>query len=196
MVQVSIIGLMAGLIASSIPAPELLGNEDLFPRVPQPTPETPVVSPSMPVSPSPAPANVLPTTPPVAADRRIEISLSRRRLTLFQGRQALKTYPVAVGKSGWQTPLGQFQVRQMFENPPWRNPFTGVVIPGGTGDNPLGRRWIGFWTDGKNWVGMHGTPKPSSVGQAASHGCIRMFNRDIEELFTKVAIGTPVKVVK
>jgi lipoprotein-anchoring transpeptidase ErfK/SrfK len=188
MLQLPATSFLVSLIALSIPAPELLGNEDLFPRAPQPTQETPSV-----ISPSPPP---FAPSPSVSTDLRIEINLTRRRLTLFQGKQTLKVYPVAVGKSGWETPLGQFQVRQMYENPPWRNPFTGEVIPGGSGDNPLGRRWIGFWTNGKNWVGMHGTPKPGTVGQAASHGCIRMFNRDIEELFTKVAIGTPVRVVR
>jgi lipoprotein-anchoring transpeptidase ErfK/SrfK len=196
MLQLPVASLMASIIAFSIPAPELLGNEDLFPRSPQPELEAPnLPSPSSsPVAPTPIPSTI--PTPAIRTDLRIEINLTRRRLTLYQGQQTLKVYPVAVGKSGWETPLGQFQVRQMYENPPWRNPFTGEVIPGGSGDNPLGRRWIGFWTNGKNWVGMHGTPKPSTVGQAASHGCIRMFNRDIEELFSKVAIGTPVRVVR
>lgn len=192
MLSLPIGSLLSSLVLLAIPAPELLGNEDLFPRLPQPEPETPSL-PSLGPSSSPAPPA---PTPVIRTDVRIEISLTRRRLTLYQGQQTLKVYPVAVGKSGWETPLGQFQVRQMYENPPWRNPFTGEVIPGGSGDNPLGRRWIGFWTNGKNWVGMHGTPKPGTVGQAASHGCIRMFNRDIEELFGHVAIGTPVRVVR
>lgn len=126
---------------------------------------------------------------------RLEISLSRRKVTLYQNNNPIKTYPVAVGKAGWETPKGNFQVRQMLQNPKWINPLTGEAILGGDPENPLGRRWIGFWTDGTNWVGLHGTPTPNSVGQAVSHGCVRMHNKDIEELFTKVSPGTPVTVV-
>jgi lipoprotein-anchoring transpeptidase ErfK/SrfK len=83
------------------------------------------------------------------------------------------------------------------KNPTWINPLKkGISIPGGDPENPLGRFWIGFWTDGKNWIGFHGTPNQKSVGTAASHGCIRMYNKDVEELFKKVSLGTEVKVVK
>ncbi|MFQ3679539.1 MAG: L,D-transpeptidase, partial [Pseudanabaenaceae cyanobacterium] len=68
------------------------------------------------------------------------------------------------------------------------------VIPAGDPENPLGDRWIGFWTDGKNWSGFHGTPNPRSVGTAASHGCLRMFNEDIRELFGWVSTLTVVEV--
>ncbi|MBW4656064.1 MAG: L,D-transpeptidase [Kaiparowitsia implicata GSE-PSE-MK54-09C] len=125
----------------------------------------------------------------------IEIHLGDRRLTLYQGDTAIKQYPVAVGREGWQTPTGEFEVTQMIPDPAWQHPFTGDVILGGTPENPLGRYWIGFWTDGTNWVGMHGTPNPETVGTAASHGCIRLYNQDIEELFALVQPGTPVVVV-
>lgn len=125
---------------------------------------------------------------------RLEINLNRRRVTLFQGHTLIKSYPIAVGRPGWETPVGEFKVKQMFKDPPWMHPFKGFVIPGGAADNPLGRYWIGFWTDGKNWIGMHGTPNPESVGRAVSHGCIRMYNQDIEELFARVGPGTPVIV--
>ncbi|WP_298615923.1 L,D-transpeptidase [uncultured Thermosynechococcus sp.] len=133
---------------------------------------------------------------PRAAPLHLEISLSRRQLTLYRGQTPLRRYPVAVGRPGWETPVGTFQVRQMIRDPAWKNPFSGVVIAGGHPQNPLGRRWIGFWSDGKNWVGLHGTPNPESVGQAVSHGCVRMYNRDIEELFEKVQLGVPVIVVR
>lgn len=107
----------------------------------------------------------------------------------------LGSYPVAVGREGWQTPVGSFEVREMIADPVWMNPFTRQLTPGGDPSNPLGRFWIGFWTDGTNWVGMHGTPNPESVGQAASHGCIRLYNNDIQALFSQVTIGTPVNVV-
>lgn len=128
---------------------------------------------------------------------RLEIKLSRRRLTVYRGGTAIKSYAIAVGRPGWETPVGTYKVRQMFRNPTWLHPLKkGISIPGGDPENPLGRYWIGFWTDGKNWIGFHGTPNPKSVGTAASHGCIRMYNKDIEELFQKVSLGVEVKVVK
>jgi hypothetical protein len=125
---------------------------------------------------------------------RLEVSISKRKVTAFHGEIPLKTYPVAVGRQGWSTPIGNHQVLQVIEYPAWQNPFTGDVIPSRDPDNPLGDRWIGFWTDGKNWSGFHGTPNRSSVGQAASHGCIRMYNEDIRELFSQVSKGTIVRV--
>ncbi|HBB33560.1 MAG TPA: L,D-transpeptidase [Cyanobacteria bacterium UBA8803] len=131
----------------------------------------------------------------VSQPKRLEINLSRRQVTLYDDNMPLKSYPVAIGRPGWETPTGNFQVVQMFENPRWINPLTGEAIPGGDPQNPLGRYWIGFWTNGRDWIGFHGTPNPNSVGKAASHGCIRMYNKDIEELFYSVTVGTPVTVV-
>ncbi|MBD2460844.1 L,D-transpeptidase [Oscillatoria sp. FACHB-1407] len=125
----------------------------------------------------------------------LEIDLSDRRLTLYQGETQLKSYPVAVGRRGWRTPIGNFEVMQKIQDPTWVNPLTGQVVAGGSANNPLGRYWIGFWTDGYNWVGMHGTPNPESVGRAVSHGCVRLYNHDIQELFAIVEVGTPVRVV-
>ena len=82
----------------------------------------------------------------------------------------------------------------MLRNPAWQHPFTGEVMPPGA-DNPLGSRWIGFWTDGTNFIGFHGTPNVESVGTPASHGCIRMYDQDVVKLFERVKIGTPVQVV-
>lgn len=128
---------------------------------------------------------------------RLEIRLSHRQVTLYRGEKVVKTYPIAIGRPGWETPTGTFKVMQKIENPTWMHPLKPrVIIPGGDPENPLGRRWIGFWTDGKNWIGFHGTPTPKSVGTAASHGCIRMYNKDVEELFEQVSLGTEVKVVK
>jgi lipoprotein-anchoring transpeptidase ErfK/SrfK len=126
----------------------------------------------------------------------LEISLRNRKVTLYRGKNRIKSYPIAVGRQGWESPIGNFRVRTMLENPTWINPFTGKAIPGGDPKNPLGKYWIGFWTNGKNWVGFHGTPNPDSVGQAASHGCIRMYNNDVKELFYQVSLGTPVIVVR
>ena len=124
---------------------------------------------------------------------RLVLRLGDRRVYLYRGENVEVSYPVAVGKGGWETPTGEHEVMTMIENPSWENPFTGGVVPAGP-DNPLGERWIGFWTDGRNFIGFHGTPNEGSVGRAASHGCVRMYNRDIRELFTLVAVGTPVTV--
>jgi lipoprotein-anchoring transpeptidase ErfK/SrfK len=127
---------------------------------------------------------------------RLEIQRSKRQVVVYHGKTRIKTYPIAVGKPGWETPLGTFKVQQMMRNPKWISPKTGESIPAGDPENPLGRYWIGFWTDGNNWIGFHGTPNPESVGSAASHGCVRMYNEDVEELFAKVTLGTEVTVVK
>jgi L,D-transpeptidase ErfK/SrfK len=132
---------------------------------------------------------------PVTEEPQIlKLNLTKRQVTIFRSGKAVKSYPVAIGKSGWGTPVGEHEVKTMYRNPPWKNPFKGGVIPGGDPANPLGRRWIGFWTNGENWIGFHGTPNRGSVGQAASHGCVRMYNEDVEELYDLVKVGTPVIV--
>ncbi|WP_416666303.1 L,D-transpeptidase [Egbenema bharatensis] len=131
-----------------------------------------------------------------AQETSLEISLGRREVTLYRGNTAVKSYPIGIGRAGWETPLGTFEVQQMREDPVWIHPFTDERIPSGDARNPLGTRWIGFWTDGRLWVGFHGTSDPSSVGTAASHGCIRMHNADVEELYTQIELGTPVRVVQ
>jgi lipoprotein-anchoring transpeptidase ErfK/SrfK len=129
----------------------------------------------------------------VEEEVRLVLRLSDRRVYVYQGDRVLSSYPVAVGKKGWGTPTGSYQVIQMVRDPSWTNPWTGKVVPAGP-NNPIGIRWIGFWTDGKNTIGFHGTPTVNSIGQAASHGCVRMFNKDVQELFEQVAMGTPVIV--
>jgi lipoprotein-anchoring transpeptidase ErfK/SrfK len=130
------------------------------------------------------------------AGTHLVIRLSRRQVSLYEGSLKVKTYPIAIGRAGWETPTGQFQVMDMRHNPTWINPQTDQVIPGGTPGNPLGSYWIGFWTDGRDWIGFHGTPDSNSVGTATSHGCLRMYNRDVEELFHQVSNGTPVIVMR
>jgi lipoprotein-anchoring transpeptidase ErfK/SrfK len=125
--------------------------------------------------------------------RRIVLRLSERRVYLYQGEQELASYPVAIGKPGWETPTGTFEVTTMIENPSWQNPWTGEVRPPGP-DSALGLRWIGFWSDGKDVIGFHGTPTVDSIGYAASHGCVRMHNEDVVALFEQVDMGTTVIV--
>lgn len=134
-------------------------------------------------------------TPVVAVESgsRLVIDLSRRQVSLYQA-GSRKTYPIAVGRAGWETPTGRFRVMDMRQDPTWINPFTGQAIAPYDPQNPLGGYWIGFWTDGKNWIGFHGTPNVASVGSAASHGCVRMYRQDIAELFAQVTPGMPVVV--
>ncbi len=155
-------------------------------------PQASLASPAMP----PEPVTSAAAASAVTAPSRLELNLTRRQVTLFRDNKSVKTYPVAVGKPGWETPIGNFKVGQAFVDPPWGNPFSGGVIPGGDPENPLGRRWIGFWTDGKNSIGFHGTPNAESVGKAASHGCVRMHPKDIQELFPQVQLGMLVIVKK
>lgn len=130
---------------------------------------------------------------PQSQINRVVIKIKERRVYVYQGDQIKASYPVAVGKPGWETPTGQFQVLEMVKQPGWTNPFTQEVLPPSP-DNPLGERWIAFWTDGTNYVGFHGTPSRDSIGQAASHGCVRMLNEDVRALYDAVQIGTPVIV--
>ena len=135
-----------------------------------------------------APSSVSPTS-----QTQLVIKLSERRVYLYKGKQQKARYPIAIGKPGWETPPGTFKVMEMERAPAWEHPLTGKIIPPGA-DNPLGLRWIGFWTDGSNLIGFHGTPNEESVGKAVSHGCVRMRNKDIAALFEQVAVGTPVIV--
>jgi lipoprotein-anchoring transpeptidase ErfK/SrfK len=126
---------------------------------------------------------------------RLVIHRSLYQVWAYKDDIMVKAYPVAVGRSGWETPTGDYQVRQLIQNPVWVNPITGEEIAAGSPKNPLGHYWIGFWTDGDKWIGLHGTPDPKSIGKADSHGCIRMYSQDVEELFHQVQVGTTVSVV-
>lgn len=141
-----------------------------------------------PLPPLPCPRTYIPQVP-----MRLVLRLGERQVHLWKGDRHLASYPVAIGRDGWETPTGQFEVLQMIANPSWEHPFTHQVIPPGE-DNPLGVRWIGFWTDGNNFIGFHGTPNPNLIGQAVSHGCVRMHNADIVKLFEQVELGTKVTV--
>lgn len=124
---------------------------------------------------------------------RVVVDLSDRRVYVHKNDTTIASYPVAIGQAGWETPQGDFSVMYMQENPIWRHPITGEwIFPGA--HNPLGARWIGFWSDGVNQIGFHGTNQDGSIGQAVSHGCIRMYNEDIQELYQHVMLGTPVSI--
>lgn len=120
--------------------------------------------------------------------RRIVVSFPDRKLALVEGDHAIKVYDIAVGKPSTPSPAGEFQIVNHIPNPTWYGP--GKVVGPGAG-NPVGTRWMGLSAAG---YGIHGTNAPSSIGKAASHGCIRMRNRDVEELFELVGVGVTVEL--
>lgn len=128
-----------------------------------------------------------------AQQTKVVVDLSDRRVYVYRFGQVIASYPTGIGKKGWETPTGTFQVTQKQLYPAWRHPITGKVFPAGA-DSPLGDRWIGFWSDGRNQIGFHGTPDDELVGSAVSHGCLRMRNPDVRLLYEQVSLGTPVEV--
>lgn len=108
----------------------------------------------------------------------ITINTYNRTLTLFSDGEVYKTYPVAIGKTSTKSPIGEWAI--ITKSKDWGGGF--------------GTRWLGLNVP---WgiYGIHGTNKPWSIGRAASHGCFRMFNRDVEELFEWVPVKTRVKVI-
>ena len=123
----------------------------------------------------------------------VVVNLSDRRTYVYKGDEVIASYPIAIGKEGWETPTGSFRVENMEHYPIWQHPITGKVFPSGA-DSPLGERWIGFWTDGRNQIGFHGTPDTHLLGSAISHGCLRMRNDDVRLLYEQVKVGTVVSV--
>ncbi|WP_371369637.1 hypothetical protein SRRS_27220 [Sporomusa rhizae] len=107
----------------------------------------------------------------------IVVKIQSRVLELYNDEQLYKKYRIAVGKSKTPTPIGEWNV--VWKDYDW-----------GTG---FGTRWMGLNVPWGTY-GIHGTNKPWSIGQFASHGCIRMRNKDIEELFEWIPIGTPVRI--
>jgi lipoprotein-anchoring transpeptidase ErfK/SrfK len=126
---------------------------------------------------------------PQTSHRQIVVSIPDRKLALVEDGRVLKLYPVAVGASVSPSPEGEFKVVNRVANPTYYHPGT-VIEPGP--QNPLGTRWIGLNQKG---YGIHGTNLPKSIGKAASHGCIRMARRDLEELFEIVRPGDMVSIV-
>jgi L,D-transpeptidase ErfK/SrfK len=124
-----------------------------------------------------------------APQRHIVVSIPDHKLALVEGDKVVRVYDVPVGKPSTPSPQGEFRVVSRMPNPTWYGPHV-VVPPGKT--NPLGTRWMGLSIRG---FGIHGTSMPNSIGKSASHGCIRMRNRDVEELFELVPVGTPVELL-
>ena len=122
------------------------------------------------------------------AKRVILVSIPDRKLAVLEDGEVLAQFPIAVGADASPSPTGEFQVVNRVSNPTYYH--AGTVIPTGK-DNPVGTRWLGLSQKG---YGIHGTNAPRSIGHAASHGCIRLRNRDMERLFTLVRVGDVVKI--
>jgi hypothetical protein len=158
----------------------------------------------------PAPGPVAALLEQVPAQRELVLERRSRQLKVLENGQELRSFPVAVGRPGWETPVGRFEVIELVADPSWEHPATGEMVPPGPA-NPLGSRWIGFHRDcvgrsgfnGREHLvvegcvssGFHGTPNRDSVGQAVSHGCVRLFDEHVQELFQLVRLGTPVTVL-
>jgi L,D-transpeptidase ErfK/SrfK len=126
-------------------------------------------------------------TAPRAA-RRVVVSIPDRKLAVLQDDRVLRVFPTAVGAPNSPSPVGQFTIVRRVVDPTWYG--KGKVVGPGK-NNPVGTRWIGLSVKG---YGIHGTNAPASIGHNVSHGCIRLRNRDVEELFTMVSVGDAVEL--
>lgn len=156
-----------------------------------------------------APTRARPVTAPVKslrpavtdeglADRYpVVVTINRAgfRLNLFKRLERVKSYPIAVGQVGLETPAGLYRIQNKAIDPAWHVPnsdwageLAGQVIPGGAPNNPIKARWLGVY-DG---VGVHGTDARGSIGTNASHGCIRMLIEDVKVLYDEVPVGAPI----
>lgn len=127
----------------------------------------------------------------------ITVDKSERKLRLFKNLKAVKRYGVAIGQPAYPTPEGLFHIQDKQVNPvwsvpnsPWAGELAGTTVTGGSAANPLKARWMGI----VNGVGIHGTGDDASIGQAASHGCLRMHVPDVIALYKRVPVGTTVLI--
>ena len=124
----------------------------------------------------------------VSDKRLLLISIPDHQMAFIEDGQVKKIYSVAVGKQTTPSPIGSFHVVARVVDPTYYHEGK-VIAPGPR--NPLGNRWMGL--DRKGY-GIHGTNVPQSIGKSASHGCIRMAKRDLEELFSLVKVGDDVEI--
>ncbi|HWL90426.1 MAG TPA: L,D-transpeptidase [Actinomycetota bacterium] len=129
----------------------------------------------------------------------IVVHVDTNRLDLYEGFEVAKSWDVATAKPGWVTPVGEWSLYQKRENPTWYNPALDswgaglpAVVPGGPG-NPMGTRALYITAPGL--IRIHGTTSPDSIGRYASHGCIRMHNEQVEELYELVPVGAKVIIM-
>ena len=119
---------------------------------------------------------------------RIVVSIADRKLAVLADDRVVRIFPTAVGAPQSPSPAGVYKIVNSIPDPTWY--YKGKVIGPGK-NNPLGTRWLGLSIKG---YGIHGTNVPSSIGHNASHGCVRMRNKDVEELFRMVDVGDQVEI--
>jgi len=121
--------------------------------------------------------------------RRLMVNIAARKIVLLEDGKVVKMYSVAVGKRSTPSPRGSFHIASHVVKPTYSH--AGKVVGPGPA-NPVGTRWMSIGFKG---YGIHGTNHPESIGHAASHGCIRMRNHDVEELFELVRVGDEVDLI-
>ena len=142
---------------------------------------------------------------------QLVLDRQHRQLIVLHDGILTRRFPAAVGTVGWETPAGRFRVMQMVKEPVWTHPVSGKKLGPDDATNPLCSRWIGFYRDCKGregWdgeqyldidgctvAGFHGTPYRWTVGRAVSHGCVRLYEENVQEIFEMVRVGTPVTVL-
>lgn len=141
---------------------------------------------------------------PEAARKGVVLNLANMRMFYYpKDQQKVLTFPVGIGRDGWNTPLGMTKIVAKKANPSWTVPESihrehqllgdplPKVIPSGP-DNPLG-----YYAMPLGFTGylIHGTNKPYGIGMQVSHGCVQLYPEDVEVLFEQVSVGTPVKIV-
>jgi len=129
---------------------------------------------------------------PACSKLWITVNKSKRTLTVYWNKTAIRKYPVALGRTNYVTPEGKFKIKTKVVNPRWSGGGFAEPVNGGDKKNPLGYRWMGLTIGNKNKYGIHGNNNPYSIGQNVSRGCIRMQNSDVAELYRMVEKNTPV----
>jgi L,D-transpeptidase ErfK/SrfK len=140
---------------------------------------------------------------PKAPRNGIVLNLAEKRMYYFHSPSEVETFAISIGREGWGTPVGNFSIATKIKDPTWTPPASirkehaeagdplPAVVPAGP-DNPLGQYAMRLSVP--SYL-IHGTNKPWGLGMQVSHGCIRMYPEDIEALFPKVPVGTPVNII-
>ncbi len=126
----------------------------------------------------------------VTSKPSIIVDKSLNTLTLKMDDNIVKVYPCSTGEFN-STPTGDFKIINKLPDPTWYK--AGAIVPPGSEDNILGSRWMGFELSG---YGIHGTTIPDSIGQQVTAGCVRLYNKDVEELYDVVPTGTKVTIIE
>jgi lipoprotein-anchoring transpeptidase ErfK/SrfK len=135
--------------------------------------------------------------------KKILVSLKQRKVYLYNNMKLEKTYRCAVGMKAYPTPTGTFYIGKKKKNPSWTRgsaawaqSMPAYIAPGPS--NPLGTRALYVYTKrgADTGVRFHGTTNTGSIGHAASHGCMRMTRKSVEDFFKRVPLKTPVYIIK